>query len=185
MVVKKKKRDPFYLVARIGKEWHTLARILGVDFRCTEQRGSRKKGGVALGMMHPFEEDIATDLESAVASDRLPELLNQYLQSCRGSGDPKEKHSSATFPNLAGFCRWLGCGRGEIDALQNTDPLLYDRICTVLEDEALNSELSASVLTVYLKQRLGYGDTASAKPSVVPGEQLQLVFEHDILQDGS
>ena len=78
-----------------------------------------------------------------------------------------------------------GCGRGEIDALQSTDPLLYDRICTVLEDEALNSELSASVLTVYLKQRLGYGDTASTKPSVVPGEQLQLVFEHDILQDGS
>ncbi|MBQ8431383.1 MAG: hypothetical protein IJX28_00715 [Clostridia bacterium] len=137
-------------------------------------------------MMHPCQEDGTTVLESAVASDRLPELLNQYLQSCRGSPeDNKGKHASSTFPNLAGFCRWLGCGRTEIDALQSTNPLLYDRICTVLEDEALNSELSASILTVYLKQRLGYGEPSTAKTSAPQGEQLQLVFEHDILQDGS
>ena len=54
---------------------------------------------------------------------------------------------------------------------------------TVLEDEALNAELSPTVLTAYLKKRLGYGEKSEATTSAECG-QLRLVFEHDILEDG-
>ena len=72
-----------------------------------------------------------------------------------------------------------------MELLKKSDPELYDRICTVLEDEALNSDLSASVLTAYLKQRIWRAEPSSDKSTVDQGDQLRLIFEHDILEDGS
>ena len=50
--------------------------------------------------------------------------------------------------------------------------------------EALNAELSPTVLTAYLKKRLGYGEKSEATTSTECG-QLRIVFEHDILEDGA
>ena len=72
-----------------------------------------------------------------------------------------------------------------MELLQKPNPELYDRICTVLEDEALNSDLSASVLTAYLKQRIWREEPSAEKSAVTSGGQLRLVFEHNILEDGS
>ena len=136
------------------------------------------------GVNRSTREEPIADLESA-ADGELLTLLNQYLQFCHNSNEEKAKKDGVPFPNLAGFCRWIGCSSAELTHLQAERPTLYDRICTVLEDEALNSQLSASVLTAYLKQRLWKGDAPPEKTSVEGGEQLRLVFEHNILEDGS
>ncbi len=112
---------------------------------------------------------------------RLPRLLEQYLLSCRGT---KEGGRGETlFPNLAGFCRWMGIGIGALDRLRDTKPRMYDRICTVLEDEALNSSPSATLISGYVKQRL-WREPPDPKTSLEASGQLRLVFEHDITEDG-
>ncbi len=131
------------------------------------------------------QEESTVALESAAAEEALLEKLDQYLQHCRLSKKEDGKKTTTPFPNVAGFCRWLGRGASEMEHLQESNPELYDRICTVLEDEALNSDLSASVLTAYLKQRLWRSETLSEKSAVSQGDQLRLIFEHNILEDGS
>ena len=144
-----------------------------------------KKGGDTLGVNNEKQENRPVAFESAATEAELLEKLEQYLQSCRSSSDGDRKKASAPFPNLAGFCRHLGRGATDMELLQKSNPELYDRICTVLEDEALNSDLSASVLTAYLKQRIWRADSSTEKSAVDQGGQLRLVFEHNILEDGS
>ncbi len=102
-------------------------------------------------------------------------MLEKYLKSC--SDDKKAK-----FPNVAGFCRFCGVGTDIFDELRETDPKLHSAVCAVLEDEALNSSVSASVLSVYLKLRLGYEKTGEKSTADVG--RIQLVFDHDAFSDG-
>ena len=144
-----------------------------------------QKGGDNLGVNHEKQEDRQGTLESAVTEAELLEQLDQYLQSCRPPPTEERKKAAVPFPNLAGFCRHMNWGSTEMELLKQSSPELHDRICTVLEDEALNSDLSASVLTAYLKQRIWRTDSTAEKSAVNQGDQLRLVFEHDILEDGS
>ena len=72
-------------------------------------------------------------------------------------------------------------GTDELELLLKEYPEQYGRILAVLEDEALNSSLSATLVSAYLKKRLHY-DTGTAKASYEG--QLQISFEHDIMEDG-
>ena len=110
--------------------------------------------------------------------------LNEYLKSCHPQGEDAPKKRQTPFPNLAGFCRRLGCGIPTLEGLRLAHPNIYERICTVLEDEALNAEISPTVLVAYLKKRLGYAEKEEAASSADCG-QMRLVFEHDILEDGT
>lgn len=56
-------------------------------------------------------------------------------------------------------------------------------IRAMLEDEALNSEMAATLISAYLKTRLGYGEPSAAKHAADAGE-VNLIFEHDIYEDG-
>lgn len=130
--------------------------------------------------------DTPSAMIKAAASGRLLRKLKEYLLSCRPPPDTDAKKTHCTFPNLAGFCRFLGCGVGALDELRVTYPVQYDQLCATLEDEALNFSLSPTVLTAYLKQRLGYGEKPDAMPSgSAECGQLQLIFEHDITEDGA
>lgn len=53
-----------------------------------------------------------------------------------------------------------------------------------LEDEALNIGNSATLITAYMKQRLGYGRVGAEPRFSCEAEKYELVFEHDILEDG-
>ena len=131
-----------------------------------------------------MNEAKPTLLEESAARGLLPELLSQYLESCRLPPDAPPKKTERVFPNLAGFCRFLGCGTTSADTLRTTHPELADRICAVLEDEALNASVSPTVLSAYLKRRLGYADKPDPPGSAADCGQLRLIFEHDILEDG-
>lgn len=114
-------------------------------------------------------------------------LLEEYLRSCRTdkSDDPpqerKDKRSKETvFPNLAGLCRFIGIGTSELEEFGRENPCEYGKILAVLEDEALNSSLSPTLVSAYLKKRLGYDGTKPTEAS----PQLEIKFEHDIFEDG-
>lgn len=121
-------------------------------------------------------------LTKAARRGELPRLLNAYLQSCHALNGEEGKGRGERFPNLAGFCRSLRCGISSVEELREEYPDLYDHICAVLEDEALNSKVSPTLLSVYLKRRLGYGEPKTDLSN--SGEQLKLIFEHDVQEDG-
>ena len=127
----------------------------------------------------------AESILHAINGGELTALLNQYLLNCHTEQaeektDKKKSRREATFPNLAGFCRFIGVSTSELEAFGKSHPYEYGKILTVLEDEALNSGLSPALVSAYLKKRLGY-DAAKLNES---SSQLEIKFEHDIFEDG-
>lgn len=127
----------------------------------------------------------SVSLEKIVADGKLEKYLKRYLKSCRPPPDADPKKDFGTFPNLAGFCRWLGCGISEVDALRLSHPHAADWLNAVMEDEAFNGSVrvSPTLLSAYLKRRLGYSDKIEAVSDAECGE-VRVIFEHDISEDG-
>lgn len=124
--------------------------------------------------MNTANEKERNLLAESVERDELPHLFASYIDYCAD----KER-----IPNLAGFCRYFGGSMGDILRLRESSPSLYGEICAALEDEAINSKMSSSVLSVYLKQRLGYvGERPPEREE--EGTGVRLVFEHDPYADG-
>ena len=130
----------------------------------------------------------AESISKALDGGEITALLNKYLQSCHAEqnqeqiqNEKKKNHKESIFPNLAGFCRYLGISTSELEAFGKSNPCEYSKILTVLEDEALNSGISPALLSAYLKKRLGY-DGAKIQESI---SQLEIKFEHDIFEDGA
>lgn len=128
---------------------------------------------------------------------KLQSMLKKYICDCsrseskpdskapseRDSNEKKAKKQEGqkkSFPNIAGFCRYLGISTQEFETLLRDFPLQYERLIAVFEDEALNSGLSPALLSAYLKKRIGY-DSYSKQPS---NDELHICFEHDVYEDG-
>ena len=144
-----------------------------------------------------------SSLSELCEKQEIGNLLQSYVELCSANSEneantPEEKTSSETstrkksdkarksqsksnFPNLAGFCRYLGISTEELEEIASKYPHEYGMILTVLEDEALNSGLCATLLSAYLKKRLGYDATPR---NIGSQSQLQICFEHDIFEDG-
>ncbi|MBQ7347178.1 MAG: hypothetical protein IJW55_04415 [Clostridia bacterium] len=130
-------------------------------------------------MNETMKECETNALLCAAEDGSLSRKLKKYLRSCRPPEDADPKKDPGRLPTLAGFCGMLGCGIASAEELRCTYPSQFDYVAAILEDEALNSGRSPAIVNAYLKERLGYGD----KPENT-GEALQLVFAHDILEDG-
>ena len=126
-------------------------------------------------------------LEAAVESGRLGEYLRRYLRECRPPSGEEGKKGSGRLPNLAGFCRWLGCGVSEMETLRLSHPAAADWLTAVMEDEALNNGagVSPTLLTAYLKRRLGYASERAEAVAQAECGEMRVVFEHDIEEDGA
>ena len=116
--------------------------------------------------------------------------LKEYLIYCNEQSSDTENLSKSSkkqsshfrsFPNLAGFCRYLGASILEFEEASRDYPDESARILTVLEDEALNSDRSTNLISAYLKKRIGYDAPTKA---ACGDTQLQISFEHDIFEDG-
>ena len=115
-------------------------------------------------------------------------LAEEYIASCsseeQGVGDKKQK---GRFPNLAGFARMLGVGVDDLCAVRREWPEQYGAMLALFEDEALNSDRSATVLNAYIKERLEFGETkegGATNPIGTTGN-IKVIFEHDISEDGA
>lgn len=135
-------------------------------------------------------------IEAACNSGSLENLAEEYIIFChtsqsdddeapqKSSAKKKSADKATKFPNVAGFCRYLGIGQQKYELLSKKYPEEFEKLSAIFEDEALNSEISASVLTAYMKKRLGYNDTEKSEKSEVDTGQIRLIFDHDILADG-
>jgi len=127
-------------------------------------------------------------LDDACQRGILGQILEEYVAFCHlqapaaPSADKKGKSGlrSERFPNLAGFCRYLGCSTEEWFSMESKHPTEFGRLRATLEDEALNAAMSPTVIAAYLKKRLGYDNK---EPSDAEGA-LTVQFEHDIFSDG-
>ena len=126
-------------------------------------------------------------LEAAAERGRLEYYLNRYLRECRPPSGAEGKKQVGRFPNLAGFCRWMGCGVSQIETLRLTHPEAADRLLAVMEDEALNlgTGVSPTLLAAYLKRRLGYASERAEAVAQAECGEMRVVFEHDIEEDGA
>ena len=124
------------------------------------------------------EKDIDGSLPD---KEKIISAVAEYIELCRS--EPLGK-SKTRFPNVAGFCRYLGVGLDALKEIFDGYPDSYGVLCAVFEDEALNSELSPTVVTAYLKQRLGYGEKQEPNRASCELPELKLVFDHDIFEDG-
>lgn len=110
-------------------------------------------------------------------------LLNEYINECQAA--TQAKGSSSRFPNFAGFCRFCCFGENDLEEISKEFPKEYGFMCSVFEDEALNSDIPTAIVTAYLKNHFGYGEKSSKSDETkVDSGQIQLVFEHDIFADG-
>ena len=119
----------------------------------------------------------------------LDGLIEDYIGFCHRTHTPAAEDTSRTrskprtlFPNLAGFCRFLNTGLSDIASLAKDFPEEYERLLAIFEDEALNSEVSPTLLSAYLKKRLRY--ISPADTPTASGKEVKYCFEHDIFSDG-
>ena len=111
-----------------------------------------------------------TSQEVVIRSGRsMQAAFGDYLAHCG---------ESESFPNLAGFCRFCGIGEDRFARLRQRWPEACDFVITALEDEALNADLSSSLVTAYLKHRLGYGEVSAA------GEPELILVDRTLNDDG-
>ena len=113
----------------------------------------------------------------------LAERAKEYIVRCYSCGDGGK--NGGRFPNMAGFCRYLGVGVEQFCLSMKERQEEYDTLCAMFEDEALNSGLSATLISAYLKRHLGYGEKIeNTSKSSMELDQIKMVIEHDIYQDG-
>ena len=115
-------------------------------------------------------------------------MLEEYIFFCKNSdanssqgSSSKKSSAKGRFPNIAGFCRFMKTGVGELEQLASDFPQEYERILSVFEDEALNSDLSSALLSSYMKKRLFYEKACTESKD---DSEIKVCFEHDIFGDG-
>lgn len=71
-----------------------------------------------------------------------------------------------------------------LEKLSAEYPEQYDALCALFEDEALNSSQSATIISAYMKEYLGFGEGKREAAGACVSGDIKLVFEHDIYEDG-
>lgn len=116
---------------------------------------------------------------------KLPSLLEAYVESCRPPPDADPKKNSGKLANWAGFCRYVGCTLPDLLHLRDVNARLFDHLCVVFEDELLNHSPSPTIMSAYLKKRVGYIENAERDEREIACNQMNLIFEHNIEEDGA
>ena len=125
-----------------------------------------------------------TALEKAADEGSIVHIFDDYLLFCRSDRVGGGRKNAGRLPNVAGFCRFTETTLSDFERLRHTRPEVHGAICAALEDEALNSEMSASILSAYLKLRLGYSGESDEATRVADTGQIRLIFDHDAFEDG-
>lgn len=125
-----------------------------------------------------------TALEQAADDGSIVAIFDDYLIRCRNEIADGKRKNAGRIPNVAGFCRFTHSTLSDFERLRQTRPEVHGALCAAFEDEALNSEMSPSILSVYLKLRLGYSGESEEVSRVTDTGQLRLIFDHDAFEDG-
>ena len=139
------------------------------------------------------------EVKREFAKGNATRLLSKYLRFCLvgeeerggaigdGAGSPVKAQSGKKerrrLPNPAGFCRFLGLSCDAYHTLEGEFPTEAGRLYAVFLDEALNSDLSATMLGFYIRHLLGEGNEGEDGQEE-SGGGVVVTFEHDIFSDG-
>ena len=126
-----------------------------------------------------LHELFECNLLSPIMEDYVSLCLAQANESSGSMQKRSLKHPP--LPNLAGFCRYLKTDVDTVVKVGKAHPSEFGRIMAILEDEALNSDASATIISSYMKKRLNY--ERSTEESLAP-QSTTVTFEHDIFSDG-
>ena len=129
-------------------------------------------------------EECEHEIERACREERLEVLAEGYVAFCKSISEGEKKSSGkgmGRFPNVAGFCRYFRIGASEYECLARKYPAEFEKLHATLEDEALNSSVSPTILSAYMKKRLGYDRDGERE---ISDGQLKIVFDHNIMEDG-
>lgn len=125
------------------------------------------------------KRDDESVIENICQKNRLIKKAEKYIAFCLSPELKKPR-----LPNMCGFFRWLGLSSLALDKLKREYPEKFRTLLMLFEDEALNSELPASIISTYMKQ--SFLKDAEEKTNEVSEEcgPITLVFDHDINIDG-
>ncbi len=143
-----------------------------------------EKGGKIMTQQSTDVQNTALGLCELLKQGALWDTVESYICECRTieTSDVRPRAKAMTaFPNLAGLCRYAHVGMNELARLSQEYPEEYDRLLAVFEDEALNADRSATILSAYLKKRLMYAEDTRADKEK---REVSYCFEHDIYADG-
>lgn len=132
----------------------------------------------------PQNKPSRTALEEMADDGRIFALFEDYLRFCRSESECGSSKNAGRIPNIAGFCRFADSTLSEFDRLKKTRPELHGALCAAFEDEALNSAMPPSILSIYLKLRLGYSGESAEETGITDSGQIRLIFDHDAYRDG-
>ena len=121
----------------------------------------------------------SVSIMKAAERGTLRKYLNQYLKMCHAGEDDAPSNTVKIFPNLAGFCYFMGCGLNALTELQMAYPEEADYIRTVMEDALFHHPaLPAGIAKLYMQARLGYTfpKKSRAKKPEQP-MQIQVIYE--------
>ena len=113
-------------------------------------------------------------LDDIVYTGMLTELAEEYVTYC--------KANEGRLPTMAGFFRRLGFGARELDHLKNTHRDDYRTVMMIFEDEVINSQRPASLVSSYMRQYFRCDDDEAASEQKCGA--VTLLFDHDISIDG-
>lgn len=110
-------------------------------------------------------------------------MAEEYIKECKECSQVAGKKGAERFPNVAGFARKLGVGVSTLKKIEAAWPDQYELLLALFEDEALNSDKSATLINIYMKEHLGFGEKKEGD-AILPIGDIKLIFEHDIQEDG-
>ena len=100
---------------------------------------------------------------------KLISMIKEYIENCK-SPDAKK----SVFANVAGFCSFAGISVNEFLKLKIEFPTEFENAGAFFEDAALNSNATATLVGMYLRQYGFWG---------APIED-EVVCDHDMIADG-
>ena len=160
--------------------WH---KILSYNIPVTERKEEKLKKEI--NDTHQKSISVSSVCSALMSEGTFFQAVDDYLDLCHSTAEdipPKARgRPRCRFPNIAGLCRFLGTGLSDMNIFKSEYPTEYDRLLAIFEDEALNSEVSPTLLSAYMKKRMLY---AVSDGATLSSEEVRYCFEHDIFADG-
>lgn len=95
--------------------------------------------------------------------------IKEYIDECHNADSKKP-----IFANVAGFCRFAGISVNDFLKLKRQFPTEFENAGAYFEDAALNSNATATLVGMYLRQYGFWG---------APVED-EVICDHDMIADG-
>ena len=125
------------------------------------------------------KKDDNSIIDGICIKGSLIRMAEKYIKFCLTANEDRPR-----LPNICGFFRWLKLGACALDLLKQKYPDKFRTLQMLFEDEALNSPLPPSIVSTYMRQQAFTDLSENGQTADKEGENITVVFDHDIISDG-